>query len=339
MDRITETRLNRLIERCGQGSHTHLYYLGDKEWFWDSKREALIAYRSIGNRRIALGDPSGHPRSMRRAVQQFIETCKQDRCIPAFYQTKSDMLPVYRELGLRAAKIGEEAIIDLTGFHMNGKAWLKQRNRLSKFRKSGYSFEVLTPPYTCQLMDRLASISNEWLQQRKEKSFSVGAFHRDYVSRFPIAVMTGQGGRIEAFLTVAGACQEATETAQLNVDLMRYSADCPQGTMDYLILSLCLWGKEQGYGRCSLGMAPLANINDMLVARLLYKYGNRIYNFKGLYEFKNKFEPNWEDVYLVYPPAGFSVTAALVALAIHSPVSASQAARMAESARYQESSI
>ncbi|MCR2806884.1 phosphatidylglycerol lysyltransferase domain-containing protein [Paenibacillus soyae] len=335
MDRMTETRLHRLIERCGHRSHTHLYYLGDKEWFWDSKREAVIAYRSIGNRRIALGDPSGHPRAMKRVVQQFVESCKRERCIPAFYQTKSDMLPVYRELGMRAAKIGEEAIIDLAGFHLNGKAWLKQRNRLSKFRKSGYEFRVVMPPYTGQLLDRLEAVSSQWLQKRKEKSFSVGAFSREYVSRFPVALMTGPDGGIEAFLTVAGACQVASGDAQLTVDLMRYSDDCPQGTMDYLILSLCLWAKEQGFGHCSLGMAPLANINDMLAARLLYKYGNRLYNFKGLYEFKNKFEPNWEDTYLVFPPAAFSVTAALVTLMVHTPVSP---ARRTMPDRYPESS-
>lgn len=331
MERITETRLRRLLERHGFGSHTHLYFLGDKEWFWDSKRESLIAYRSVGNRRIVLGDPIGSSHSIKRAAQQFVADCRNKQCLPVFYQTKADMLPVYRELGLRYAKIGEEAVIDLRSFQLSGKAWLKQRNRLSKFRKSGYTFQMLKPPYTARLLDRLETISKEWLQDRKEKSFSVGAFSRDYVSRFPVAAMTGPDGELEAFLTVAGASTEPANDAQLTVDLMRYSHACPHGTMDYLILSLCTWAKEQGYGRCSLGMAPLANIDDMLVARLLYKYGNRLYNFKGLYEFKNKFAPQWEDVFLVYPPLTFSVTAALLTYIVHSPI-------QTPAARFQETS-
>ncbi|RIX51465.1 DUF2156 domain-containing protein [Paenibacillus nanensis] len=322
MNQIKETRLHRLLEKCGYGSHSHLYFLGDKEWFWDSKRESLIAYRSVGNSRIALGDPIGSKHAKKRAAMQFVAACRSKRCLPVFYQTKADMLHVYRELGLRAAKIGEEAAIGLRGFSLSGKAWLKQRNRLSKFRKCGYSFQMLKPPYSVQTLDRLEAISNEWLQDRKEKSFSVGAFSRGYVGRFPVAVMTGPDGGIEAFLTVAGASNEPSDDSQLTVDLMRYSHSCPQGTMDYLILSLCLWAQEQGYGRCSLGMAPLANINDMLAARLLYKYGSRLYNFKGLYEFKNKFAPQWEDIYLVYPPATFSLTAALLTYIVHSPVQA-----------------
>jgi len=56
IDVNSEKRLCDLLESYGNNSHTHLYHLGDKEWFWDSDYEALIVYRTALNRRIVLGD-------------------------------------------------------------------------------------------------------------------------------------------------------------------------------------------------------------------------------------------------------------------------------------------
>jgi phosphatidylglycerol lysyltransferase len=324
LDTASEKRLNHLLESCGHTSHTHLYYLGDKEWFWDSEHEALIVYRSAGKRRIVLGDPIGKPCSIRRVIEQFIANCHENKCMPVFYQTKSSYLPLYKQLGLHCAKIGEEAQVDLSSFHLNGKHWLKLRNRINKFKRNGFSVEVLFPPYSDSFLNRLQAISDEWLSNRKEKSFSVGSFATEYVSRFPVAVLVGPDENYEAFVSIAGdhrplntAQEEDPVRRRITVDLMRYSKACPHGTMDVLFLSLFMWAKEHYYDTCSLGMAPLANAGDFLVGKLLYKYGSKLYNFKGLYEYKNKFAPKWEDVYLVYQPAGMPVTLALLGLIIH----------------------
>ncbi|MGO4694495.1 phosphatidylglycerol lysyltransferase domain-containing protein [Paenibacillus sp. 2TAB26] len=325
IDIHSEERLTKLLERYGNNSHTHLYYLGDKEWFWDSDYEALIVYRTALNRRIVLGDPVGNPRFTRRVIEQFVADCTENKQIPVFYQAKSSFLSLYEKLGLRCSKIGEEAQVDLSTFQLNGKQWLKLRNRMNKFGRSGFTFDVLHPPYSDSFLHRLQDISDEWLGNRKEKSFSVGSFAKEYVMRFPVAVLVGPDGNYEAFVTIAGDHQPFINTMEeesvfrrLTVDLMRYTKACPHGTMDVLFVSLFLWAKEQAYDVCSLGMAPLANVTDSHIIKLLYKYGNKLYNFKGLYEYKNKFAPNWENVYLVSQATATSINVALLALIIHS---------------------
>lgn len=319
-----EKKLEGLLKDCGYNTHTHLYYLGDKEWFWDSAKKALIVYRTFGKRRIVLGDPIGNPESVRLLLKEFVSDCKRNRLVPVFYQTNASLLPLYREFGLVCVKIGEEAKVNLSEFHLNGKQWLKLRNRLNKFKRSGYSLKVVSPPYTEDFLHRLGEVSEEWLDGRKEKSFSVGSFSPEYVNRFPVAVLFGPDDTVQAFLSVAGYSPPMGGDAgqfkgQLTVDLMRYTKSCPQGSMDFMFLSLFEWAKQERYLFCSLGMAPLANVSALLI-RLLYKHGSKLYNFKGLYEYKNKFAPAWEDIFLVCQPSSVPITAGLLALMINSPV-------------------
>ena len=59
--------------------------------------------------------------------------------------------------------------------------------------------------------------------------------------------------------------------------------------MDYLFTELMLWARSQGYVWFSLGMAPLAGLEEHRLApawhklgRLVYRYGENFYNFEGL---------------------------------------------------------
>jgi phosphatidylglycerol lysyltransferase len=78
--------------------------------------------------------------------------------------------------------------------------------------------------------------------------------------------------------------------------------------MESLFVHLMVWGKEQGYRRFSLGVAPLSGFETTPIAPLwtrlasfLYEHGEAIYNFQGLRAFKEKFDPVWEPRYLAYP--------------------------------------
>ena len=78
--------------------------------------------------------------------------------------------------------------------------------------------------------------------------------------------------------------------------------------MEALFVHLMQWGHEKGYRRFALGMAPLSGVETSPVSPLwnrlgafLYEHGESIYNFQGLREYKEKFNPTWEPHYLAYP--------------------------------------
>lgn len=44
---------------------------------------------------------------------------------------------------------------------------------------------------------------------------------------------------------------------RISVDLMRFKPGAPNGTMDFIFLSLFEWAKEEGYCIFNIGMSPL----------------------------------------------------------------------------------
>ena len=113
-----------------------------------------------------------------------------------------------------------------------------------------------------------------------------------------------RGGRIEAFanLWAAGGREE------LSPDLMRHRSDAPREIMEYLFVRLLVWGKEEGYGAFSLGMAPLSGsrTGPWLPWSSVWgpgstAHGEHFYNFQGLRRFKEKFDPLWSPRYLAAP--------------------------------------
>jgi len=166
------------------------------------------------------------------------------------------------------------------------------------------AFEIVHDP--TPILPELREISDSWLAEKRtrEKGFSLGFFAEDYVRRFPVALVRRGTHRIAAF---ANVWTTATKE-ELSVDLMRHRADAPGGVMDFMFLQLILWGQQQGYEFFNLGMAPLSGLENRSlgsvwnrVGALTYRFGENFYNFQGLRQYKEKFDPTWEPMYLASP--------------------------------------
>jgi lysylphosphatidylglycerol synthetase-like protein (DUF2156 family) len=78
--------------------------------------------------------------------------------------------------------------------------------------------------------------------------------------------------------------------------------------MEFMIASACLAFKEQGAHTVSLSGAPLARSEDDeslgAVDGLLNQLGEMlepVYGFRSLHQFKTKFKPRYEPMYMVFP--------------------------------------
>ncbi len=91
------------------------------------------------------------------------------------------------------------------------------------------------------------------------------------------------------------------------MDLIRHRAELVNGTIDFLFTRLMLALRRQGYKRFNMGLAPFAGIGGRkgasLEERALSLATRRLHlfsSYNGLWQFKSKFEPVWEDRFLVY---------------------------------------
>ncbi|WP_159964362.1 bifunctional lysylphosphatidylglycerol flippase/synthetase MprF [Profundibacterium mesophilum] len=289
-----------------------LLLTGDKTLMFGPEGRSVISYGVRGASWIALGAPAGEPEDCIDLAWAFADAARAAGARPVFYEAPSRFSDQAIEMGLSLHKMGEEAIVSLDDFSLDGPSRKRLRTSYNRALRDGLSLEIAAPPHSAQTLARLREISDEWLAGRaaREKNFSIGAFAPAYLQRTRIALVRHEG-RIVAFATLL----EAAGTRSAAVDLMRHCGEGPGAVMEYLFTALMLELSREGCAEFSLGMVPFAGITVRRGAglwtrfgALVYAHGDRFYNFDGLRRFKEKFDPVWKPRYLccrtALPPVG-----------------------------------
>ena len=285
-----------------------LAFLNDKLLYYYIENEKdLVAFQFAleDGKVIVMGDPIGPKEYFPKAINEFIKEAESKNLIPLFYEIGQELTLLLHELGYEFMKFGETAKVNLTEFGLVGKSGRKSRAVINRGENSGYSFKIMSPPFSKEFMDELENISNAWLSGREEKGFSLGFFDRDYLSFAPLACVLDDNGKVQAFANFL-VCNTANESS---IDLMRYDPQTERnGIMDYLFVQIFLYMKENDVVYFDLGMAPLSNVGqndhsfvEEKLAFLVYTFATRFYSFGGLRKYKEKFSPSWEARYLSYP--------------------------------------
>ena len=318
------------IVRESPQTYPYLALLGDKSLLFSEDGSAFLMFGVEGRSWVALKDPVGSEREYPELIWRFRMLADRHGGWPVFYQVGPDSLELYIDQGLTLLKIGEEAYVPLHGFSLEGGKHKDLRQACNRYQKQGSSFEVVESNGVAPLLSEIRGVSDAWLSSKntEEKGFSLGFFDEDYLKRLPLAVVR-RAGRVAAFANVlTGANSE-----ELSIDLMRYVPEAADGAMDYLFAHLMLWGRERGYRRFCLGMTPLAGLDERplapmwnRLAGLVFRHGEHFYNFQGLRNYKEKFEPEWEPRYLASPgglalPRMFLNIAALISGGVRGIVS------------------
>ncbi len=319
-DLPTEVDLQDAKKVVAQSPKTasHLALLGDKRFLFNTDRTALIMYGDEGRSYVSMGDPVGSVEAARNLAWDFRELCDVGGRIPVFYQVDEESVPMYVELGLTLLKIGEVARVPLSNFGLEGSARKNLRRTNKQLTEEGCTFEIIEPPAVLDILPTLKQISDAWLGEKAtaEKGFSLGFFKQEYIEQCPIALIRREGEALAFSNLWFGA-----NKYELSIDLMRYLPSAPHGVMEFLFIQLLLWGKEQGYEWFDLGMAPLAGIESQphgprwnQLASLAFRHGEHFYNFQGLRNYKDKFDPTWSAKYIA-SPGGLSLPVALTNVA------------------------
>ncbi|HSF93016.1 MAG TPA: bifunctional lysylphosphatidylglycerol flippase/synthetase MprF [Paracoccaceae bacterium] len=291
----------------------YLALSGDKALFFNDAEDAFIMYAAQGKSWVAFSDPVGPNAAIESLSWAFWEEVYSDSARPIIYEVSERNLSLYIEMGFSLQKVGEEAVVSLPEFSLAGGKFKSMRAAHNKAVKSGLDFDVFMPPHAPEMLSELKEISDAWLRGKvgREKGFSVGYFDPEYLQHFPIAVVR-RAGKALAFANVL--CPE--NGSRIAIDLMRYLPEDASGMIEFLFIKLMEHYRDAGSQEFSLGMAPLAGLEARRGARfwtrfgaLLYRHGGAFYNFEGLRNFKQKFQPEWRPRFVAVPPGVAPLTA------------------------------
>lgn len=312
-----------ILEKHGTSSLDFFKLYPCKSYFFSHTRRSFIAYRTEANVAVALGDPSGPEDELEDVIVRFLAYCRDNGWSVAFHQTLPDLLPLYARHGLRALKVGEEAVVELGPFASKTSRSKKMRYTRRRYgEREGYTARWHETPHSPELLEEIKSISDGWLTLpgRRERGFTLGKFDLDYLRKGRLFVVRDGGGRAQAFVNEVPSYREGEAT----IDLMRHRPDTPNGVMDFMLIELMLAYFGEGYERFDLGLAPLSGLGESTDStleerglKMLSQRLERLFSYKGLREYKAKYNPAWEDRYLVYsggPQNLLSIGVALVRL-------------------------
>ena len=297
-----DLRLAALIVRTQERSDAALAMMGDKSFVFSPSNKAFLMYAKRGRSWVALYDPIGPHYEWPGLIARFVALAHQHGGRAAFYQVRPEALPLYLDAGLKLMKLGEEACINLETFGLEGPRRANLRYALKRGERDGLSVEVFGPAEVPALLPVLSEVSDAWLngRQAREKGFSVATFDADYLAA-QFVILARQDKRPVAFATFMTTDLHTEAT----VGLMRHAAAASPYAMEFVFTRLALHLKQVGFRRLSLGMAPLSGLAPTPLAatwhsigHLLWRFGERLYNFRGLRTFKSKFDPDWQPRYL-----------------------------------------
>ena len=296
-------KANFLLSQFGNSSTDYFKLYKDKLHFFSDQHEAFVAYRIARGFAIVLEEPVCAEENKFEVLMEFDRHCRKMGLKPAFYRVDENSLTWFNQLKKQRILIGQEAILEINNFSMEGKDKKAFRNALNSLQKKGYTVVTHNAPQDIAFLQKLKSVSDEWLENfnKKELVFSQGMFNEKELLQQDIITLQDISGSVKAFLNIIPDYAED----ECTYDLIRKTNDAPGGAMDALIIQLIDYAKEQQKLYLNMGLVPMTGISEPdntaeQIIKLAAEKIKRFQHYKGLREFKEKYATIWENKYLVY---------------------------------------
>jgi len=293
-----------LLDRFGKSSLDYFKIYNDKMIFLTEGIEAFISYRVAGNYAVVLENPvAGNDEDLKTFISRFDTYCYENSLKNIYYRIPEESLQLYLEKGKKSMFIGQEAVVNLETFSLEGGSRKSLRNAINRIREHGFRATVHTPPIKDGVLQKMQSVSDEWLNytERNEIIFSQGMFDWQELKQQTIITVENPEEKVIAFLNIIPDYTPSGST----YDLIRKTADAPNGIMDFILIEMFNYLKSKEYKFVNLGFAPMSGMNDAHTfkeksMKFAYEKIRSFSQYKGLREFKDKYDPVWYNKYLIY---------------------------------------
>lgn len=310
-----ESAIRGLLEVWGKNDSLGYFATRrDKSVIFAPNGRAALTYRVEVGVCLASGDPIGDPRSWAAAIAAWLQRCSEYGWTPGVMGASSTGAQAYREAGLGALQLGDEAILYPDKFHLSGADMRGVRQAVTRARRAGLTVRMrrhrdLSAAEMATVIER----ADAWRDTETERGFSMALGRLGDSADGDCLLVEAIEGEGEA-ATVTGMLSFVPWGSNgLSLDLMRRSPQSPNGTVELMVSDLLQQADTIGVNRVSLNFAMFrsafeegARLGAGPVARLwraLLVFFSRWWQLETLYRSNMKYRPQWVPRYACYDDA------------------------------------
>ncbi len=283
----------------------------DKSVMWAPNKKAGIAYRVEGGVMLASGDPFGEYSLWPAAIDAFLEEAKLHAWTPAVMGASDRGGEVWVEhAGMTAFDIGDEAIIKVKDFTLEGRPMANVRQMVNRIKRKGYSaYTTKWSDLDVNIRVELRGLAKKWRYGTPERGFSMSMdrFGEDIDGETIITIAT-LDNEIKGLLYFVPWANDG-----ISLDRMQRERGTDPGVNELLIVQTVEWARENKIQNISLNFAAFRSLFERAEkisagpvtrgSRNLIRFFSNFFQVESLYRFNAKFDPEWQTRYLVYPKA------------------------------------
>lgn len=294
-----------LVRAHGQDTLSFFKLRDDKHYFFSEDRSAFVGYRIENGVMLLSGDPVGPEDALAPLLSQLRGFAEVRGLRLGGVGASERLRPRYEELGLKTIYLGDEAVIELGRFSLEGRPIRKVRQSVTRLSKAGYSLELhplgeLDGPALAQVEDVL----ERGRQGAPERGFSMAmdSLRSRHHAETSVALARDEEGRIRGVLHFVPCYGRPA----VSLSFMRRDPETPNGLMEFMVAGAAELLRDRGVEELSLNFATFARWmhsperrHERVLGRLV-TLANPFFQIESLYRFNAKFFPRWEPRYLVY---------------------------------------
>jgi lysyl-tRNA synthetase class 2 len=293
-----------LVRSHGDDTLSFFKLRDDKQYLFSPDGRAFAGYRVENGVLLVSGDPVGAAESLPSLVRELRAFADVRGLKLAVVGASDRALPLWEPCGARSFYIGDEAVIDVGAFSLQGRPIRKVRQSVTRMGKAGFeaTLHELHELDEATLAE-LEQVSERWRRGDPERGFSMAMDTlRGEHLHDSLVLVARQEGRVRGFLHFVPVCGREA----VSLSFMRRELDTPNGLTEFMVARAMELLRERGVTEASLNFAAFARLIhspngpfERLLGRLATLF-NPYFQIESLYRFNAKFFPRWEPRYLVY---------------------------------------
>ncbi|MEU4353251.1 bifunctional lysylphosphatidylglycerol synthetase/lysine--tRNA ligase LysX [Streptomyces virginiae] len=308
-----EPRIRALLGAYGRADSLGYFATRrDKAVVFAPNGRAGVTYRVEAGVCLASGDPVGDPAAWTPAIDAWLAVAGRYGWQPAVMGASEDGATAYARSGLSALQLGDEAILHVAHFDLDGRDMRVTRQAVNRVKRAGATTVIrrhsaLSEDEMRTIIDR----ADRWRDTETERGFSMALDRLGDPADGECLLVEAFDDKDEliALLSFVPWGRDG-----ISLDLMRRDRTAPNGVMEFMVAELCAAAPGLGVRRISLNFAVFRSAFEeggrigagpvLKVWRKLLLFFSRWWQLEALYRSNVKYGPEWFPRFLCYQDAG-----------------------------------